>query len=251
MLAFRLAVDEEAELLELMRAAPDDEGPRLVFADWLLGRGDARGELIVLDQRDRAGRLRGIDEIERLLVLAAEHGFPQLPDDPCARILPFTGGGSFPVQYDVDHGGHNYYLRWRYGFSIDVDHETVLDGDLDTLTTNEWTLRETTVILAIVSDAILRGAPLSELTFPSADDFPRHPRYHVGPAPAYGFPEEFHAASHGTARWTLQARDFERWYALWDRRQALRGLPPPTFRRVRCACGAGRLSCNVNECEGR
>ncbi len=38
---------EEAELLELMRAAPDDEGPRLVYADWLLARGDARGELIV------------------------------------------------------------------------------------------------------------------------------------------------------------------------------------------------------------
>ena len=245
---------EEAELLELMRAAPDDEGPRLVYADWLLARGDARGELIVLDQRERAGQLAGpgaLAELERLLVLAAEHGFPRLPDDPCAGILPFTGGGSFPVQYDVDHAGHSYYLRWRYGFSIDVDDVTVLDGDLDTLTTNEWTFRETTVILAIVSDAILRGAPLSELAFPSAADFPRHPRYHVGRAPAYCFPEALSAIAPGSAGWTLEVRDFGRWHALWDRWQALRGLARPALTRRGCACGIEGLSCGVSECDGR
>jgi len=37
------------ELLAAIVAAPDDDGPRLVFADWLQQRGDPWGELIVLD----------------------------------------------------------------------------------------------------------------------------------------------------------------------------------------------------------
>jgi uncharacterized protein (TIGR02996 family) len=242
-------VSEKSKLLELMRAAPDDDGPKLVYADWLLARGDVRGELIVLDQRDRAGLLAGIDELERLLWLAAEHGFPRLPDDPCARILPFQGGGSFPVQYDVDHEGRHYYLRWRYGFSIDVDYETVLETDLDTLTTNQWTFRETTVILAIISGAIRRGAPLSALVFPSGDALPRHPRYHLGRAPAYVLPDEVRASAPGSDRWTLQVRDFARWYALWDWRQRLRGIAQPSFTRSSCACGVDGLSCGVAACE--
>src|SRR5215813_14910898 len=32
--------------LEAIRAAPDDDGPRLVYADWLEERGDPRGEFI-------------------------------------------------------------------------------------------------------------------------------------------------------------------------------------------------------------
>lgn len=89
-----------------------------------------------------------------------------VPDDPCAQILPFTGGGSYPTQYDVDREGHHYYLRWRYGFSIDVDDEDLLECDLDTATTNEWTFRETTMILAIVSEAIREGRSLATLVFP-------------------------------------------------------------------------------------
>ena len=38
----------EAELLAAVYAAPDDDGPRLVYADWLLERGDPRGEFIAL-----------------------------------------------------------------------------------------------------------------------------------------------------------------------------------------------------------
>jgi uncharacterized protein (TIGR02996 family) len=246
-------VTDEAELLELMRATPDDEGPKLVYADWLLARGDVRGELLILEHHDRMGTLTGADPLERLLELAAEHGFPRLPDDPCAGILPFYGGGSFPVQYHLDdHEGHSYYLRWRDGFSIDVDDETVLEGDLETTTTNEWTFPETTVILAIVSDAIRRGAPLSALTFPAADEYPKHPRYHLGRAPAYTFPEAFlHERGRAWNEWLLEVRDFERWYALWDRRQRLRGIEPPPTQRLRCACGVEGLTCKISECEAR
>lgn len=34
--------------MDAIRAAPDDDGPRLVFADWLTEKGDLRGELITL-----------------------------------------------------------------------------------------------------------------------------------------------------------------------------------------------------------
>lgn len=72
----------------------------------------------------------GVAELERLLVRTAHGGFVRVPDDPCAQILPFTGGGSHPTQSDVDFGGHHYDLRWRYGFSIELDDETVLECDL-------------------------------------------------------------------------------------------------------------------------
>src|SRR5207249_6247262 len=34
--------------LDAIRAAPDDDGPRLIYADWLEERGDPRGEFIRL-----------------------------------------------------------------------------------------------------------------------------------------------------------------------------------------------------------
>ena len=37
---------EERPFIDAILAAPDDDAPRLVFADWLQARGDARGELI-------------------------------------------------------------------------------------------------------------------------------------------------------------------------------------------------------------
>jgi uncharacterized protein (TIGR02996 family) len=41
-------MDEGAELLRQICAAPEDDAPRLVYADWLIERGDPRGELIHL-----------------------------------------------------------------------------------------------------------------------------------------------------------------------------------------------------------
>jgi uncharacterized protein (TIGR02996 family) len=46
------ARSEEAELLARIYAAPDDDGLRAVYADWLLERGDERGELIHLQLRE-------------------------------------------------------------------------------------------------------------------------------------------------------------------------------------------------------
>ena len=40
----------ERGLLAAIYAAPADDGPRAIYADWLLGRGDPRGELAHLHQ---------------------------------------------------------------------------------------------------------------------------------------------------------------------------------------------------------
>jgi uncharacterized protein (TIGR02996 family) len=233
----------EDALLARMRAAPADEELRLVYADVLLERGDPRGELVLLDGTDRLGTLATPEQMERLLHLSAEHGFPRLPDDPDAHILPFHGGGSFPVQYWCEHAGHRYYLRWRYGFSIDVDDEDVLEIDLD-LDTNEWTFRETNVVLSIVSTAIHAGLPLSELTFPDAAGIRAHTDYRAGRCPPYGFPAPFERPERATTNRTLACRDHARWYALFRRWQRALGVDAPEPRREpQCACGVAGLVC--------
>jgi uncharacterized protein (TIGR02996 family) len=237
----------EGELLAQMRATPDDEALRLVYADVLLERGDPRGELVLLDTRDRTGALATPAEMERLLHLSAEHGFPRLPDDPDAHILDFRGGGSYPVQYTGYHDGHSYYLRWRYGFSIDVDDEVALEGDLD-LSSNEWTFRETNVILSIVSAAIHAGAALSELTFPDAGGIRSHPDYRVGRCPTYGVFPPFELPEGATRKRTLACRDFARWHALHRRWQRALGVdrpePPP---KAGCGCGVAGLRCDLGK----
>jgi uncharacterized protein (TIGR02996 family) len=44
-------MDRAAELVAQVAAAPDDDAPRLVYADWLIERGDPLGELIQLQCR--------------------------------------------------------------------------------------------------------------------------------------------------------------------------------------------------------
>jgi uncharacterized protein (TIGR02996 family) len=46
-----LADDHERRLIEQVLAAPEDDAPRLVYADWLTLRGDPRGEFIQLQCR--------------------------------------------------------------------------------------------------------------------------------------------------------------------------------------------------------
>jgi uncharacterized protein (TIGR02996 family) len=51
----------EAQLLELVAAAPDDDGPRMVLADWYLEREDVRGEILQLALRSGvSGRERDL-----------------------------------------------------------------------------------------------------------------------------------------------------------------------------------------------
>jgi uncharacterized protein (TIGR02996 family) len=59
----------EAALLAAVRAAPDDDGPRAIYGDWLQERGDPRGEFIALQlakqRRSEWGRADDLHEQHR------------------------------------------------------------------------------------------------------------------------------------------------------------------------------------------
>jgi uncharacterized protein (TIGR02996 family) len=94
-------------LLEAIYAAPDDDGPRRVYADWLLSQGDVRGELIMLqcERREprRAAALLAAHKKEWLGPLAPvvvlqtakfERGFPsevELHFSALRQLSPVTG----------------------------------------------------------------------------------------------------------------------------------------------------------------
>ncbi|MFO0808491.1 MAG: TIGR02996 domain-containing protein [Gemmataceae bacterium] len=62
----------EATFLQAIRAAPDDDLPRLVYADWLEERGDPRGEFIRLQCQDALNPTLGV--ATRIAELEAEFG---------------------------------------------------------------------------------------------------------------------------------------------------------------------------------
>lgn len=64
---------QERALIAAVRAAPDADEPRVVYADWLQQRGEPRGELVMLQLEIAAGR--GTPAIEaREQELRAQHG---------------------------------------------------------------------------------------------------------------------------------------------------------------------------------
>lgn len=65
--------DERARLLGLVLQDPADDEARQVYGDWLLERGDARGELIALQYERRRGQLARRDE-RRERELLRDHG---------------------------------------------------------------------------------------------------------------------------------------------------------------------------------
>lgn len=76
--------EELDHLLAAIYAAPDDDGPRLVYADALLERGDPRGELIALQCRGELDR----DQKRREKELLEVHGKAWLGD-----LAPIVMGG--------------------------------------------------------------------------------------------------------------------------------------------------------------
>ena len=63
---------DERPLLEAIVAAPDDDAPRQVYADWLMEKGDPRGELIALSCTLARGEAND-EVIERERALLAQH----------------------------------------------------------------------------------------------------------------------------------------------------------------------------------
>lgn len=84
----RSNAQSDTELLELIYAAPDDDTPRLVFADSLSERGDLRGEFISLQVQRARGQ--GTPELlKREQELAKDH------KRLTAWALPLANGGTF------------------------------------------------------------------------------------------------------------------------------------------------------------
>jgi uncharacterized protein (TIGR02996 family) len=77
---------EEAEMIRAIVESPDDDAPRLVYADWLLERGDVRGELIALSCNQR----RTVD-VERRIRDILDASFASLAGD----AAPYTEKGWF------------------------------------------------------------------------------------------------------------------------------------------------------------
>jgi len=69
-------VTDEASLLRAIEGAPEDDAPRMVYADWLMTRGDPRGEFIQLQctlYRTRAGSVRFASIRDRAQALLDRH----------------------------------------------------------------------------------------------------------------------------------------------------------------------------------
>ena len=100
--------DEEAALLRAIAATPEDDAPRMVYADWLITRGDLRGELIQLQcamsrmtKRDR--RAAPIRERAQALLDRNAANWAPLAD----RRIRWAYARGFPCAF-----GHVGVFRW-------------------------------------------------------------------------------------------------------------------------------------------
>ncbi len=106
-------------------------------------------------------------------------------------VLSFNKwGGSCPVQYDIDYAGHNYYIRYRWGWlTVTLDINST-DTELfsQQLSNNEldgfWSDEATNVYLALLSRAI-RDGKLAELRLPTKHEIRNHAFYRKGPYGGY------------------------------------------------------------------
>lgn len=204
------------ELQAAIAAVPDDVQSQLVLADLLMSDGDPRGELIMLDHRERTGGLTDPDGIERLLLLAAEYSFPRAhADEP---LLGFFGYGSRPPAYSAAHKHTQYDVRYRgqvLEVLVNAGNNPTLSARLD-LAADAWTEQEATTILRLLSDAIRAETPLELLRMPFINDAP--PVYDSGPLRGYRLPQRFRERYRlQPDRYGLAPRDYHRWLAIWTR----------------------------------
>jgi uncharacterized protein (TIGR02996 family) len=96
----------DADFLKAVIAAPDDDTPRLAFADWLDDRGDAgRAEFIRFQIREAVGGLTW-QERDRMFAMLREHGEAwKVPFLPGAQTFDrgFVGGLSLSAEEYVRH----------------------------------------------------------------------------------------------------------------------------------------------------
>ena len=206
----------ESELLAAIAASPDD-ATRLVYADWLLASHDERsrkrGELIMLDYKERTtpGGLGSPDQVGQLLRLAAELGFPHLPD-PDADLHVFEQLGRDNAHWRFACNGRRYELRRDVGLSLAADGAIAENTTL--AITGRWTDAQTNAILTIVLRVVQNGADFRALRFPDPVQLAALPAHRLGPLPRYFSAEVLEDFE---ADWLLSARDHTRWYAIYER----------------------------------
>lgn len=152
---------EERALLRAIRRGRQDPGARLVYADWLVARGDERGEVVVLEELVREGRAT-LEQRERLLLLAARRGFPRyLGEDEHDEPLPFEpvlAGGA--LAFHTRHRGVSYVVRASRGqLEVDADGSPAARCPLPPVTdagVSACSLEEAYLLLHAVSVAIRR-----------------------------------------------------------------------------------------------
>ena len=100
----------EADLLEAVLENPEDDGPRLVLADALQARGDARGELIALQlARGRGGK---VSAREKSLVKALVSDVNARVRSEGHKILPTTSARLSQGIRSAGSGSLRKLLRW-------------------------------------------------------------------------------------------------------------------------------------------
>jgi len=209
-------VATESDLLAAIAASPDD-ATRLVYADWLLASPDERsrkrGELIMLDYKERTteGGLASPDQMGQLLRLAAELGFPHLPD-PDADLHVFEQLGRDNTHWRFTCNGRRYELRRGISLTLAVDGRLIENGTL--AISGRWSDAQTNAILTIVLRVIQNGADFGALWFPDPVKLAALPAHRLGPLPRYFSAEVLEDFE---ADWLLSARDHARWYAIYER----------------------------------
>lgn len=212
----------EAELRAAIAADPSDPDLRHVFADFLLARGDERGELLSLDLAEREGR--ELANAEPLLRLAAIHGFPRWPGDPDDALIRATREPhSFRLHPD-EHVMHEVSYR---GFLLDIltyrrepPHGWAVHAErqleLDLRDSLRLTDHHVDVILSIISRAIRQQRDLATLTYPTRRSFEDLERF-TRKRPAYYHVEIGVEAPGRPLRPDplFGVIDYERWDELW------------------------------------
>lgn len=90
-------------------------------------------------------------------------------------------------RYELDHGGHHYYVRYRHSWlTVDMDDEEVVCLQLAPQDDDdgEWSDEATHVYLHLLSEAI-RSASLESVMLPTKSELASHPLFKKGPLPRY------------------------------------------------------------------
>lgn len=106
----------DATLLAQIYAAPDDDAPRLVYADWLQERGDPRGELIALQLERANGKARkGGRQREDALLATHRQTWEQPLKARATPVRARCGGYQVKPAVTFGRGFAEQVASWMFG----------------------------------------------------------------------------------------------------------------------------------------